>query len=88
MTAPETPTLPPVAELEHVTRTYRMGANEVRALDELSFTFGRGEYWAVMGSSSGDCGDLIRRSADTSLRRRQTRRSRCCRSFGRLPSRH
>jgi len=51
--------LPPVAELERVTRTYRMGANEVRALDELSFTFGRGEYWAVMGSSGSGKSTLL-----------------------------
>ena len=50
---------PPVAELERVTRTYRMGANEVRALDELSFSFGRGEYWAVMGSSGSGKSTLL-----------------------------
>jgi len=49
----------PVAELEQVTRTYRMGANEVRALDELSFAFGRGEYWAVMGSSGSGKSTLL-----------------------------
>jgi putative ABC transport system ATP-binding protein len=49
----------PVAELERVTRTYRMGTNEVRALDELSFTFGRGEYWAVMGSSGSGKSTLL-----------------------------
>jgi putative ABC transport system ATP-binding protein len=50
---------PPVAELERVTRTYRMGTNEVRALDELSFSFGRGEYWAVMGSSGSGKSTLL-----------------------------
>ena len=49
----------PVAELEHVTRTYHMGANEVRALDEFSFAFGRGEYWAVMGSSGSGKSTLL-----------------------------
>jgi putative ABC transport system ATP-binding protein len=49
----------PVAELETVTRTYRMGANEVRALDDLSFSFGRGEYWAVMGSSGSGKSTLL-----------------------------
>jgi putative ABC transport system ATP-binding protein len=50
---------PPVAELERVTRTYRMGQSEVRALDELSFAFGRGEYWAVMGSSGSGKSTLL-----------------------------
>ena len=50
---------PPVAELERVTRTYRMGTNEVRALDEFSFSFGRGEYWAVMGSSGSGKSTLL-----------------------------
>jgi len=49
----------PVADLERVTRSYRMGANEVRALDELSFSFGRGEYWAVMGSSGSGKSTLL-----------------------------
>ena len=49
----------PVAELERVTRTYRMGSNEVRALDELSFRFGHGEYWAVMGSSGSGKSTLL-----------------------------
>jgi putative ABC transport system ATP-binding protein len=49
----------PVAELDQVTRTYRMGGNEVRALDELSFSFGRGEYWAVMGSSGSGKSTLL-----------------------------
>ena len=49
----------PVAELEQVSLTYRMGANEVRALDELSFAFGRGEYWAVMGSSGSGKSTLL-----------------------------
>jgi putative ABC transport system ATP-binding protein len=50
---------PPVAELDQVTRTYRMGANEVRALDDFSFAFGRGEYWAVMGSSGSGKSTLL-----------------------------
>ncbi|MSR63830.1 MAG: ABC transporter ATP-binding protein [Planctomycetes bacterium] len=59
MTRTDDPTPPPVAELERVTRTYRMGTNEVRALDELSFAFGRGEYWAVMGSSGSGKSTLL-----------------------------
>ena len=49
----------PVAELVGVTRTYRMGANEVRALDEFSYSFGRGEYWAIMGSSGSGKSTLL-----------------------------
>ena len=49
----------PVAELVGVVREYRMGTNLVRALDEFSFTFGRGEYWAVMGSSGSGKSTLL-----------------------------
>jgi len=59
MTSPASEARPPVAELERVTRVYHMGANEVRALDELSFSFGQGEYWAVMGSSGSGKSTLL-----------------------------
>ena len=49
----------PVAELERVTRVYRMGTNEVRALDELSFTFREGEYWSIMGTSGSGKSTLL-----------------------------
>lgn len=49
----------PVAELENVCRTYRMGDNVVRALNEFSFNFNRGEYWAVMGSSGSGKSTLL-----------------------------
>jgi len=49
----------PIAELENVTRVYRMGANEVRALDGISFTFRAGEYWSVMGSSGSGKSTLL-----------------------------
>ncbi len=49
----------PVAELIDVTRTYRMGGNEVRALDGFSHSFGRGEYWAIMGSSGSGKSTLL-----------------------------
>ena len=42
---------PPVAELIDVSRVYRMGDVEVRALDGISCTYREGEYWAIMGSS-------------------------------------
>jgi ABC-type lipoprotein export system ATPase subunit len=49
----------PVAELEDITRVYRMGAHEVRALDGLSFTFRSGEYWSIMGSSGSGKSTLL-----------------------------
>jgi putative ABC transport system ATP-binding protein len=53
------PALPAVAELVDVTRVYRMGKNEVRALDRFSFTFRRGEYWSIMGSSGSGKSTLL-----------------------------
>ncbi len=49
----------PVAALEHISRVYRMGQTEVRALDDFSFTFRQGEYWAVMGSSGSGKSTLL-----------------------------
>jgi putative ABC transport system ATP-binding protein len=40
-----------VIELETLTRIYRMGDSEVRALDGVSLAIGRGEFLAVMGPS-------------------------------------
>lgn len=40
-----------VAELKNVSRVYRMGDNEVRALDDVTCRFNEGDYWAIMGSS-------------------------------------
>jgi len=49
----------PVAALDSVTRTYLMGSNEVRALDGFTYAFGRGEYWAIMGSSGSGKSTLL-----------------------------
>jgi putative ABC transport system ATP-binding protein len=49
----------PVAELRDITRVYRMGAHEVRALDGFSFTFNKGEYWSIMGSSGSGKSTLL-----------------------------
>jgi len=49
----------PVAELEHVSRVYRMGETLVTALDDFSFDFHQGEYWAVMGSSGSGKSTLL-----------------------------
>jgi putative ABC transport system ATP-binding protein len=51
--------VPPVAELIGVTRDYMMGTTQVRALDGFTFTFRRGEYWAVMGSSGSGKSTLL-----------------------------
>ncbi len=48
-----------VADLQGVSRVYPMAGEEVRALDNLSFQFGRGEYWAVMGSSGSGKSTLL-----------------------------
>jgi putative ABC transport system ATP-binding protein len=39
------------ARLEDVTKVYQMGQTEVRALDGVSATFNRGEFWAILGTS-------------------------------------
>lgn len=49
----------PVAELTDITRLYRMGDEEVHALDGFSFTFRKGEYWAIMGSSGSGKSTLL-----------------------------
>jgi putative ABC transport system ATP-binding protein len=49
----------PIAELESVTRVYRMGGTDVRALDGITFTFRAGEYWSVMGSSGSGKSTLL-----------------------------
>src|SRR5207237_1278628 len=48
-----------VAELREITRIYRMGTNEVRALDRFSFSFKKGEYWSIMGSSGSGKSTLL-----------------------------
>ncbi len=43
--------MPPVVQLENVSRVYRMGDTEVRALDEVSLQVDHGEMVAIMGPS-------------------------------------
>mgnify|MGYP001029483716 CR=1 FL=1 len=50
---------PPVIHLESLTRVYRMGAGDVRALDGLDLTIERGTFWAVMGSSGSGKSTLL-----------------------------
>jgi len=41
----------PIIALEHVSRVYRMGESDVRALDDVSLAIARGERLAIMGPS-------------------------------------
>ena len=59
MTIPSQTEAPAVAELEGVSRIYHMGTQEVRALDDFSFAFREGEYWAIMGSSGSGKSTLL-----------------------------
>ncbi len=49
----------PAAELRNISRVYHMGGVPVKALDDFSFTFKRGEYWAIMGSSGSGKSTLL-----------------------------
>ena len=40
-----------VVRLEDVCRHYTVGGETVKALDGVSFSINRGEYWAIMGPS-------------------------------------
>ncbi|HOU33396.1 MAG TPA: ABC transporter ATP-binding protein [Synergistaceae bacterium] len=55
MTSPGTqggaPEIPPLLEVRGVTKIYRTGDGELRALDHVSFTVLRGEFVAIMGHS-------------------------------------
>ena len=55
----EVPAAEVVAELERLSRIYRMGQTEVAALKDFSFQFRAGEYWAIMGSSGSGKSTLL-----------------------------
>ena len=40
-----------VAYLEDIHKNYRMGSEEVRALDGVTISFDRGSFWAILGAS-------------------------------------
>jgi putative ABC transport system ATP-binding protein len=49
----------PMIELIDVTKVYRMGSTEVRALDGLSLTIPRGGFWAILGASGSGKSTLL-----------------------------
>ena len=55
-----------VIRLEDVCKIYRVGSQEVRALDGVSLSVSRNEYVAIMGPSGSDSGRYILNGTDVS----------------------
>ena len=48
-----------VAEFDEVERVYRMGSQEVYALNGVTFRIERGQYWSIMGASGSGKSTLL-----------------------------
>ncbi|MCB0081433.1 MAG: ABC transporter ATP-binding protein [Caldilineaceae bacterium] len=52
-------TTPPVIEIQNITKIYKMGETEVRALNGVSLTIREGEYVAIIGTSGSGKSTLM-----------------------------
>ena len=55
----DTPSTEEVVKLQDVCRHYTVGGETVKALDGVSFSIRRGEYWAIMGPSGSGKSALL-----------------------------